>query len=162
MTEAEQTWAYIEKLLHDECGLRLDEGLEQQRANCINAIRNGLPDPTLIAGAIEFLRKGDGLHKIRVNGKMMDRKAIAEALDINTGHLSRFRNQPDNGVIGVVDRAKELDDVKALLKVAIDVFEGMNDDEINCDLLPQLREGLKPTGIIRSNYFRAAVHGGKT
>src|SRR5438094_237342 len=33
-TNAAETWAYIERLLHDECGLRLDEGLGGQRANC--------------------------------------------------------------------------------------------------------------------------------
>jgi hypothetical protein len=53
----------------------------------------------------------------------------------------------------------ELEDVKARLKTAIDVFEGMNDDEITEDLLPHLREGLRPTGIIRSNYFRIGRHG---
>jgi hypothetical protein len=77
---AAETWAYIERLLHDECGLRLDEGLTYQRANCINAIQNGLPDPALMAAAVEFLSKGEGLHKIRVNGKMMDRKGVAAAL----------------------------------------------------------------------------------
>lgn len=41
MTRAEQTWAYIERLLTEECGLRPDEGLEGQRANMINAIKNG-------------------------------------------------------------------------------------------------------------------------
>jgi hypothetical protein len=75
-----ETWMYIENLLHDECGLRMDEGLTHQRANCINAIKNGLPDDALMAAAIEFLSKGEGLHKIRVNGKMMDRKAVAAAL----------------------------------------------------------------------------------
>ena len=80
MNTATETWAYIERLLHDECGLRLDEGLEGQRANCINAIKNGLPDPALMAAAIEFLSKGNGLHKIRVNGVMMDRKTVAATL----------------------------------------------------------------------------------
>jgi hypothetical protein len=79
-TNAAETWAYIERLLHDECGLRLDEGLGGQRANCINAIRNGNTDPALLAAAVEFLNSGEGLHKIRVNGKMMSRKAVAAAL----------------------------------------------------------------------------------
>jgi hypothetical protein len=39
---ARETWAHIEKLLRDECGLRPDEGLEHQRPNIINAIRNGM------------------------------------------------------------------------------------------------------------------------
>jgi hypothetical protein len=94
--EAGETWAYIERLLHDECGLRLDEGLGGQRANCINAIRNGNnTDPALLAAAVEFLNSGEGLHKIRVNGKMMDRKAVAAALT---------RPQPGGAVAGT-DRA---------------------------------------------------------
>lgn len=80
MSDAIETWMYIEKLLHDECGLRMDEGLTHQRANCINAIKNGLPDDALMAAAIELLSKGEGLHKIRVNGRMMTRKEVAAAL----------------------------------------------------------------------------------
>ncbi len=56
--------------------------------------------------------------------------------------------------------------LKSALQEAIDVFESMNDDEITEDLLPCLRECLKTNGktteIKRLNYFRAAVHGGKT
>lgn len=85
MTNAIETWKHIEKLLHDECGLRMDEGLAYQRGNCINAIKNGLPDDALMAAAIEFLSTGEGLHKIRVNGKMMDRKDIAAALTLAIG-----------------------------------------------------------------------------
>lgn len=44
MNTAEKTWDYIERLLTEECGLRLDEGLNQQRQNCINAIAQGRPD----------------------------------------------------------------------------------------------------------------------
>lgn len=58
----------------------MDEGLQHQRPNCINAIRNGAPDAALLAAAVEFLSKGEGLHRIRVNGKSMDRKAVATAL----------------------------------------------------------------------------------
>lgn len=77
---AAETWAHIERLLHDECGLPMDQGLTHQRPNCINAIKNGLPNEALMAAAIEFLSTGESLHKIRVNGKMMDRRAVAAAL----------------------------------------------------------------------------------
>lgn len=80
MSTAEDTWKHIEHLLVEECGLRPDEGLQSQRTNCINAIKNGVPDHALMSAAIEFLKSGEGLHKIRVRGNMMDRKAVAAAL----------------------------------------------------------------------------------
>lgn len=80
MSNAIEIWNHIERLLTEECGLPPDEGLKHQRPNCINAIRNAIPDPALMAAAIEFLSKSEGLQKIRVNGKMMGRKAIAAAL----------------------------------------------------------------------------------
>lgn len=39
---ATEAWAYIEHLLTEECGLPPDEGLEQERANCVNAIKNAI------------------------------------------------------------------------------------------------------------------------
>ena len=96
---AEETWAHIERLLHDECGLRMDEGIQHQRPNCINAIKNGLPDRALIRAAIEFLMRGEGLHKIRVNGKMMDRIAVATALKTNEDFVREYRHQVDNGCL---------------------------------------------------------------
>lgn len=78
--EASEIWTYIERLLVDECGLRTDEGLEGQRSNCINAIQNGMPDSGVLNAAIEFLSSGQGLHKIRVHGRRMDRTAVAAAL----------------------------------------------------------------------------------
>jgi hypothetical protein len=80
---ADDLWVDLERLLCDECGLRLDEGLGHQRPNLINAIRNTLsaqPDAAVLSAAVEFLSNGEGLHKIRVNGKMMDRKDVAAAL----------------------------------------------------------------------------------
>lgn len=68
MTRAEQTWAYIERLLTEECGLRPDEGLQGQRANIINAIKNGYPDPTVVNAAAELLRK-PAIHRIKIGGK---------------------------------------------------------------------------------------------
>lgn len=85
MSIAEDTWAHIEHLLVEECGLRPDEGLRSQRENCINAIRNATfvaPSAAVVSAAIEFLNTGEGLHKIRVDGKMMTRKQIAKALTI--------------------------------------------------------------------------------
>lgn len=85
--EATDTWAYIENLLCEECGLRPDEGLQGQRTNCINAIRNAtfvVPNERVVSAAIEFLNSGEGLHKIRVNGKMMTRKDVARALTAST------------------------------------------------------------------------------
>ena len=75
-----ETWAHIERLLIEECGLPVDCGLQYQRANCINAIKNGIADDALLAAAVEFLSNGEGLHKIRVNGKMMTRRELALAL----------------------------------------------------------------------------------
>lgn len=81
---ARKVWSYIERLLHEECGLRLDEGLSQQRPNFLNAIAGVInpnaADDDLIAAAVEFLNHGEGLHKIRVCGKLMDRKQVADAL----------------------------------------------------------------------------------
>lgn len=103
--EPGETWAYIERLLHDECGLRLDEGLEGQRANIVNAIKNGRdarPDAALLKAAIEFLSKGEGLHKIRVNGKMMARKQIAGALAaLPSEAIGREEIVPHDGHVSV-------------------------------------------------------------
>ncbi len=98
---AVETWDHIEHLLIDECGLLPDQGLAHQRPNCIAAIRNGAPEPSLLAAAIEFLSSGEGLHKIRVNGEMMDRKQVALALASpiaeGAGPLSRDNLTTDSG-----------------------------------------------------------------
>lgn len=58
---ADELWTDLERLLHDECGLRLDEGLGYQRPNLINAIRNTLrtfspPAPALDARTVDITR----------------------------------------------------------------------------------------------------------
>lgn len=81
MMRAEQTWDYIEYLLTEECGLRPDEGLRTQRANIINAIKQGYPDPDVVNAAAELLRK-PAIHRIKIGGKgdLRSRKEIADLL----------------------------------------------------------------------------------
>lgn len=40
------------------------------------------------------------------------------------------------------ERGEENDRLREALKEAIDVFEGMNDDEISLELLPRMRKAL--------------------
>jgi hypothetical protein len=88
MSNAIEIWNHIERLLTEECGLPPDEGLKHQRPNCINAIRNGMPDAALINAAIDFMNSGEGLFKVRVNGVMMNRKQVARALSFPNGDRS--------------------------------------------------------------------------
>lgn len=81
---AQEAWNHIEHLLTEECGLRLDEGLEGQRANCVNAIANAIVDPALMRAAVEFLRCG-GLHKLRVHGEWMTALDVANAIQAANG-----------------------------------------------------------------------------
>lgn len=80
MDSALKTWGYIETLLVDECGLRPDEGLSQQRPNCIAAIETAMVGHReLVKAAIEFLQH-PAMLRIRVNGRSMDRRQVALGL----------------------------------------------------------------------------------
>jgi len=72
-------WAEMERLLVEECGLRTDEGLSHQRTNLVNILRNNILHPAFLAAAADMIRDF-GISSIRVNGEMMSRKQIAEAL----------------------------------------------------------------------------------
>ena len=78
-TVAEKTWEYIEHLLTEECGLRPDEGLRTERPNMINAISNALPSVQLLRAACEMIQD-DGIGATRVDGKMMSRIEVCNAL----------------------------------------------------------------------------------
>jgi hypothetical protein len=55
LDSARETWAYIERLLVDECGLQLSG----QRFNCINAIKNGISRGTTHDGTRATAQSGD-------------------------------------------------------------------------------------------------------
>jgi len=80
MYSATETWGCIEALLVDECGLRPDEGLSQQRPNCIAAIETAMTGQReFVRAAIEFLQH-PAMLQIRVNGRLMDRRQVAVGL----------------------------------------------------------------------------------
>ena len=91
MASAAETWAHIEHLLMEECGLMEDQGLSTQRSNCINVIANAVsatPNGQLLKAAASFLNAADGLtgiSKIRVNGRLMSAGDIARALGADAG-----------------------------------------------------------------------------